>query len=239
MALLSLSFKGKPLGEYPLENGDITIGRDPGCDIPIDSLAVEPVHIRISLTPQNATLEDVAHTDKVFVNHKVVRRHSLAFNDIIRIGKHTFTYLDNSEDILTDSASQEKKNAIIANSTGAPLGNSHSFEHNIPKKKLADNSPSVPEQKVVPISQGWLQLINGSEAGKTFKLRSGITKLDKMGMPPAVIVLRKSGYYISSLSDEVDIQVGTENIEGKSYPLNDGEMIRIGKTEVLFHLQPN
>ena len=47
MAKLTLSFKDRKLKVFALAPGECVIGRDPGCTIAIDSLAVASRHARI------------------------------------------------------------------------------------------------------------------------------------------------------------------------------------------------
>lgn len=92
MAKLTLTFRDKMLRIFPLLGETLCIGRDPQCQIHIDSLAVEPHHadIRIDAEGIHITPRPEAH---VQVNGKAIEAaHTLADGDRIQVGKHQLSY---------------------------------------------------------------------------------------------------------------------------------------------------
>lgn len=87
MFKLTLSFRGKLLKVHHLCEGDSYIGRDPDCALHIDSLAIEPQHVRLTLHDRHLTLHALG--GNVLVNHKPVTEQALQDGDQIQIGKHT------------------------------------------------------------------------------------------------------------------------------------------------------
>ena len=92
MAKLTLTFKERVLKIFPLLGENLCIGRDPQCQIHIDSLAVEPQHADlrldaggIHLTPRPEAVVQVNGT-------AIEAAHTLAEGDRIQIGKHLLTY---------------------------------------------------------------------------------------------------------------------------------------------------
>ncbi|BCO33231.1 hypothetical protein TspCOW1_33340 [Thiohalobacter sp. COW1] len=92
MAKLTLTFKERVLRIFPLLGENLCIGRDPQCQIHIDSLAVEPQHADlrldaagIHLTPRPEAVVQVNGT-------AIEAAHTLAEGDRIQIGKHLLTY---------------------------------------------------------------------------------------------------------------------------------------------------
>jgi hypothetical protein len=92
VAKLTLLFKGNNLGTFPVKEGDLLIGRDPQCEIIIDSLAISPVHARITTVNGTSTVYDMNSKEGISVNHKRVNEQSLEFNDVITLGKHIIKY---------------------------------------------------------------------------------------------------------------------------------------------------
>ncbi len=214
MSTLALTFKGKTLHVFPLQDGVLTIGRDPGCDIHIDSLAVEPQHARLMVQDNIHTLTQSNHDNTTYLNHKPIQEANLQNNDVIRIGKHVLIF--HEEDNLV-----EKKQTPIT----PPV--SFSQEPTVVAKQISSRQPK----------NGWLQVISGKMLGKTFKLRSGLTDLGKLGMLPALIALRSGGYFISNLADNESLSVADKEIGNESHPLRDGDVIKLGKVTLQFHLQ--
>lgn len=207
MAKLTLSFKGNLLKVVPIKEGPMTIGRDPSCDIHIDSLAVQPVHARLVTSGGTSSLADSNSPDGTFVNHQRIDEVQLADSDIIRIGKHVLKYIEAGAETQAEQA-----------------------------EPLAEPPEPVEQEKSRDNREGWLQILNGKHLGKTVKLKAGMTNLGKQGIPPALIALRNEGYFISSLGDD-EITVGSEQIGERTHLLKDGDMIRIGSTQLQFYLQ--
>ena len=212
---LTLAFKGQTLQVFPLQDGLLNIGREPSCDIHIDSLAVEPQHARIVIRDQLCTLTQTNTENPTFVNHKPIEEHVLEHNDVIRIGKHTLKYRDE-----TLKTPLEEEPAIFTTPTPTPEAIEQVSE----------------EIKMPPTNDGWLQVMSGRNLGKIFKLKSGLTDLGKLGMSPVLISLRENGYFISNLADDDPLRVADKDIGEKSHPLNDGDVIKIGKLTLQFHL---
>lgn len=93
MIKLLLSFKGKTLDEFLLpDDKAIIIGQDASCTLPVESLAIEPQHARITPEGDKFVLEDISGSSGVFVNNNKTSRHELNNGDMFRLGKHVFTF---------------------------------------------------------------------------------------------------------------------------------------------------
>ncbi|MEJ2451889.1 MAG: FHA domain-containing protein [Gammaproteobacteria bacterium] len=77
MSKLTLSFKGRVLRVFPLQQGVTFIGNDPACLIHIDSLAVEPKHARIEVQGQDAILFDMSGEEGTFVHQEKISEYKL------------------------------------------------------------------------------------------------------------------------------------------------------------------
>ena len=105
MALLVLVHEGLTLKRIPLDKPAIRIGRKTDSDIFIDDMLASQNHARIeTVDNQDAPggadyfIEDLDSTNHTFVNGAPIDRHKLANNDVIRIGKHTFKFIDDTGD---------------------------------------------------------------------------------------------------------------------------------------------
>lgn len=71
-----------------MSRDEISIGRDPECDLHIDNLGLEPVHARVQVENGELLLCDTGAN--VLVNSKAAEpRQRLAHGDVLLIGKHT------------------------------------------------------------------------------------------------------------------------------------------------------
>jgi pSer/pThr/pTyr-binding forkhead associated (FHA) protein len=93
MSKLTLTFKGHLLNIHHLEqDGDFYIGRDPACEIHIDSLAIEPRHARINVLGERSIISNLGPKDSLLINHHPSDEHALEDGDEIQLGKHALTY---------------------------------------------------------------------------------------------------------------------------------------------------
>jgi len=223
---LTLSFKSKILRVFPLQQGTMEIGSDPGCVIHIDSLAVQGKHARIETHGHDTILFDLKSDDGTFINQDRITEHKLADGDLIRVGKHTLTYkyeeishLESNESStsidITPVLETEKDSG---QTTEIPSANPESIQATQPK-------------------QGWLQILNGQNLGKTMALSKSMTNLGKPGVATAVITRRNDGYFISHLEGKHPPRVGGTEIGDHSTKLEDNDTITIGNIRMQFYME--
>ena len=219
MSKLTLSFKGRVLRVFPLQQGATYIGSDPGCPVHIDSLAVEPKHARIEVHGQDAILFDMNTKEGTFVSQEQISEHKLKDNDLIRVGKHTLLY------------SYEEVSQLDANESSTSI-DIHPVMEELAAQQVEQPSPEENHHK-----QGWLQILNGQNLGKTMSLNRSMTNLGKPGVATAVIMRRPDGYFISHLEGKKTPMVGDKAIGEHSVKLEDGDTITIGNIKMQFYLE--
>lgn len=210
MSKLTLSFKGKVLKVFPVLKGSMTLGSDPSCTIYIDSLAIQPQHAEINTSNNESAIRDLNTEEGTFIGQtKIEGLHTLKDGDVIRVGKHTLAYTY-SEDITSE-------NEAVA--------------ENLP----AEEAPIKMEAQEK--TQGWLQIMNGSNLGKTMSLNKAMTNLGKPGISTAVITKRHDGYFISQLEGNHPLLIKDEELGDRSLQLMDGDTIQIGNIKMQFYLE--
>ncbi len=213
MSKLTLSFKGKMLKIFPVLKGSMAIGSDPACTIFIDSLALQPQHAQIDTVENDSVIRDLGTEDGTYIGAaKIESMHPLKDGDVIRIGKHTLTY-SYSEDITNET------DAVIENITAA-----------------AEQEPPI-QMEAKEKTQGWLQIMSGSNLGKTMSLNKAMTNLGKPGISTAVIAKRHDGYFISQLEGNHPLLIKNKKLGAESHQLLDGDMIQIGNIKMQFYLE--
>ncbi len=111
MAKLTLSFKDRKLKVFALPTGDCVIGRDPGCLVVIDSLAIAPEHARIRHQDGAYLVEPVDAECELSVGQTPVSEaQTLSAGDVIHIGKHSLKFSEDNEGV-----------AVVSAATVAPL----------------------------------------------------------------------------------------------------------------------
>ncbi len=94
LARIIIAHSGERVEERPLRPGRLIIGRTPGNDLKIDSKFISRHHCQIITTTDGSVLEDLNSTNGVYVKSKRVRKHHLNDGDVIVLGEHEITYLD-------------------------------------------------------------------------------------------------------------------------------------------------
>ena len=220
MSKLTLSFKGRVLRVFPLQQGATFIGSDPECAVHIDSLAVEPKHARVEVHGQDAILFDLNTSEGTFINQEKITEHKLKDNELIRVGKHTLQY--NFEEVSQLDANESSTSIDI-----------HPVMEKLAEQEAPKFAPKVDDDN----KQGWLQILNGQNLGKTLSLNRSMTNLGKPGVATAVITRRHDGYFISHLEGKKTPMVGDNPIGEHSIKLEDGDTITIGNIKMQFYLE--
>ena len=221
MSKLSLSFKGNVLRVYPVIKGSMTIGNDPACTIHIDSLALQPQHARIDTQGETSVLVDLESESGTFVNNERIEKQMLKDGDVIRIGKHTLTFI--YEAVPESEAELVAEETAIAEEAQQPA---------TPASANNESGSFAKDGK----KHAWLQIMSGQNLGKTLSLNRAMTNLGKPGVATAVITRRNDGYFLSHLEGEHPPLVENEPIGDRSVQLKDGETIVIGNIKMLFFL---
>ncbi|MCW9023040.1 MAG: FHA domain-containing protein [Gammaproteobacteria bacterium] len=217
MSKLTLSFKGKILKVFPILRGQMLIGQDPECHIHIDSLALAPKHARIDTKDQTSILVDMGGEQGTFVNQEKIDKHLLKDGDQIRVGKHTMQYVfEEVEDMLN-------------------VDDVHLSSVSIPQPELPEEDTETFAS--THVQNGWLQILNGQNLGRTLSLNRSMTNLGKPGVATAVITRRNDGYFLSHLEGKLPPTVNEQPIGDSSYKLTDGSTIQIGNIKMQFYLE--
>ncbi|MBT6993303.1 MAG: FHA domain-containing protein, partial [Gammaproteobacteria bacterium] len=106
---LEFSFNSSKLGEFPLDQEVMTIGRKEDNDIRIENLAVSGHHAKLLTIFDDSFLEDLDSTNGTFVNGKAIEKHPLKHGDVITIGKHELRYFNEASSLGMD----EDKTVLI------------------------------------------------------------------------------------------------------------------------------
>jgi len=89
MLSILLKFKSSEIKTIETDKDEISIGRNPNCDIHIDNLGVSKQHAKIIKQDGVYVVEDLNSTNGTFINNKRVARAVINNNDEIHIGKHS------------------------------------------------------------------------------------------------------------------------------------------------------
>lgn len=93
---LKAMHRGQPIGEFVLHESRNLVGRDPSCEIAIDSKFLSRQHALIAREEGGWAVVDLNSTNGTFVNGRRVKRCRLDDGDRIAIGKHRLIFVNPS-----------------------------------------------------------------------------------------------------------------------------------------------
>ena len=241
MAKLSLSFKGHPITVHHFDEGTevITIGRNPGCTLLIDSLAIAPMHAKVISSQGESQI--VAMTDELptLVNSRPITEHLLSHGDIIQVGKHTLTFAEDGQTFgaLTAPTPRSVKPRTFQPCSTAPNTNKQTIHH-MPRHKKP-NLSGISDKDLATVEQQsqlktCIQIVNGNQFGRVVSVENGLTRLGIDGLATAVIAHRRDGYFLSHLEGNKPPCINGQSIKEQSQQLFDGDNIQIANGRMIF-----
>lgn len=200
---LILTLDGEIINEYPLNADSFSIGRKHGNDIQLNDLTVSGRHALINAaTPDQIIVEDLGSTNGTLVNGNHIKKMALKHGDIIQMGHHQFTFLNEG------GAQYEPTMFIKAelDETQMVLPEWESREESIKGQPLAG-----------------LRTLNGPLARTVMELRKPFSTVGFQGHKMALISRGLDNYSISPIAT-------TKSRRSLDRPLLNGEPLNAGHT---------
>jgi len=208
MAKLTLFFNNRPIDVFHLEQSMSSLGRDSSNTFVIDSLAIAPTHLKITLIADEYFIENSSEQFSTLINNHLINRSVIRQGDKITIGKHTLFYSHTSDFSILDNTQAENSSAT---------------------EQLAPKSASN-------LGTANLQIMNGADIGLVVSLNKVVNEINIADSTPAIIVKRNDGYYISRLADDVEIHVDGVAISAETI-LNNNTPIQIGEKKYIYFIE--
>lgn len=229
MPKLILSMDGLVLKEMVLTRERTSIGRKPDNDIQIDNLAISGHHAVITCILDDAFLEDQNSTNGTYVNGLPVKKHVLANNDVIELGKYRLKY-------LADAA---QPGAMMAEMVETTVLKPFELDRVVDSALLAEQAAALPfaggEDGAARL--GVIQVLSGANAGRELELSKTLTSLGKPGRQVAVITRRPQGYFITHVEGERFPLLNGLPLDAQAHPLHDHDIIELAGVKMEFFLR--
>ena len=239
MAKLLLGFNDETLSEYSLDQETLTIGRRADNDIHIDNLAVSGHHAKILTILNDSFIEDLGSTNGTFINGTKINKHALQDGEVITIGKHTLTYLN---DAAGAGASQFENTVVLRpDAAGMPSEQVHAdkqLEESIGKiaSDLAAENAAESENP----GAATIRFLSGANKGRELRLRKNLTTLGKPGVQVAAITRRPTGYFlivVDASTSATNPMVNGEEVGKQAHPIHTGDTIEVADIKMEFELE--
>ena len=243
MAKLIIKFNNDVVDHVDLRQGDMKIGRKPGCDILIDNLAVSGEHANIFTVGDDSFVQDLGSTNGTFIGNKKIAKHHLKNGDAIVIGKHTLVYLtDSSQSRSSDDFAKTVIISPAAREVMEPRMDARTDPNPRVTPMPAPEPPAITldTKKETVASRverhGAIFILSGVNSGKRIDLTKKVTNLGRTGKRAGAITHADDGFTLSPGEDE------TPKLNGRPIPkegakLKNGDMIEVGGTRLQFYLK--
>lgn len=246
MAKLILSMDNLVLKEIPLSKERTTLGRKAHNDIQIDNLAISGEHAVIVTILNDSFLEDLNSTNGTFVNGQQVKKHFLQNNDVIELGKYRLKYVNEAPQqasqadfektmVLRPDVMRKAAEQAAGKPAEAPSPHLAPPVNLAPPITPAAATPAAETPAAVPL--GAIQVLNGSNAGKTLDLVKSLTTLGKPGVQVAVIARRPHGYFLTHVEGAKFPTVNGNAIDTQAHELLDHDVIELAGVKMEFFVK--
>ena len=225
MPKLIIKLNDEVIDHVELRQGDMKIGRKPGCEIVLDNLAVSGEHANVFTIGEDSFIQDLNSTNGTFVNNKRVVKHHLRNGDSISIGQYSLLYLRDSARPAERRSDNHLAKTVVINPSAMP--------------EIAGRQPEAPD--VPPVSNeqppATLYVLNGRTNGRRIELRKAVTNLGKTGRPAGVILRTAEGYVLRPANETEKPKVNGRVIPLSGARLRNGDIIEVAGTRLQFSLK--
>lgn len=230
MAKLIIKLNNEVVDHIDLKQGDMKIGRKPGCEIVLDNLSVSGEHANIFTIGDDSFIQDLSSTNGTFINNKRVAKHHLRNGDSIGIGQHALVYLhETSRAAAAAGADDFAKTVVISPTTRAPAPPPAPDPISVPSAELPF---SASDRQVAA-----LFILNGKISGRRIELTKAITNLGKTGRPAGIISRTSDGYLLRPADEGDKPKLNGRTVEMDGSRLRNGDIIEVAGTRLQFYLK--
>jgi pSer/pThr/pTyr-binding forkhead associated (FHA) protein len=227
MAKLVIKFENDVIDHVELKQGDMKIGRKPGCDIHLDNLAVSGEHANIFTIGEDSFAQDMGSTNGTFINNKRITKHHLRNGDTIVIGKYSLVFLSEA---ATKAKDDFAKTVII--NPGMSPGVAAPMPTASPVTPAAAAAPRVTDL------QAALFILSGANSGKRIEVTKSVTNLGKTGKRAGIISRTPDGYVLAPVDEGEDApKLNGRAITPSGAKLKNGDIIEVAGTRLQFYLK--
>ncbi|VAW66668.1 hypothetical protein MNBD_GAMMA11-3420 [hydrothermal vent metagenome] len=220
---------------FQLIKETITIGRTDDNDIQLDTLAVSSHHARIHTILNDSFIEDTNSTNGTYLNGTLIKKQALSHNDVIKVGKHEITYINESA-----TAEDEFAKTMVINPEAAgmqAIEGDQKINQSI-GEIVAEITAS--DAGKTSLKKARVLIINGANKDRELPLTKVLTTLGRPDVQVAAITRRPTGYFIIHIDGGDNAQrprVNDEEIGARAQLLNHEDIFEVAGVKMSFLLE--
>ncbi|MGW8394739.1 FHA domain-containing protein [Pseudoduganella sp. HUAS MS19] len=182
----------------------MTVGRHKHNDIVLSHPAVSGEHALVTTILDDSFLEDLQSTNGTFVNGHRIGKHFLQNKDVIKMAKYHLEFVSDGIRPLAAAAA-----TIPA----------------MPAPPSASSSAAAPHTQFAELPLAHIEVLNGSNAGKTLSLTKAVTSLGRPGVQVVVIARAPEGYSVAHVEGDKSPLLNGDPMPRQPHPLNVGDIL--------------
>jgi pSer/pThr/pTyr-binding forkhead associated (FHA) protein len=226
MAKLIIKFNDVVIDQIVLKQGDMNVGRRPGSEVLLDNMAVSGNHASIFTIGEDSFVQDLNSTNGTFVNNKRIVKHHLENGDVVTIGNHSLTYLNEK---AAKGGADFAKTVII---------NPQKQEEMLAQADKAASAVAKEPAPAVDTRLGSLFILSGVNNGKRIDLTSSVTNLGRAGKRAGIISRAGNGRYILLPGDNNQApRLNGVKVSSSGEELKNGDVIEAADSRMQFYLK--
>jgi len=220
MAKLIVKFNNEVVDHIDIKQGDMKVGRRPGCEVHLDNLAVSGEHANIFTIGDDSFIQDLSSTNGTFINNKKITKHHLRNGDAVVIGKHTLVYMTDGGE--TAAPQQDFAKTVIISAA--------------PRPAAPSPAPAPTPAAAAPKGElkGALVILSGANSGKRIELTKAITNLGKTGKRAGQITRTDDSFVLAPSEDGEIPKLNGRPVGNEGAPLKNGDVIEVSGTRLQF-----
>lgn len=225
MTKLIVTLDNAIIKEVPLSAETLTIGRKPHNGLQIENLAVSGEHAVIRKNATGFELEDLESTNGTLLNGAPLQgKHQLAMGDVVEIGKFRLKVASDIPAPAAAAGPADFEKTMIMRSPGA---------HAMPPAPSSP-PPMANRPETAAPALGQIEVLSGSNAGKTLALSKNLVTFGKPGVQVAVISRSPQGYFLAHVEGREPPKVNGVSIGTLRHALQHGDNIELAGIQMRF-----
>lgn len=185
----------------------MTVGRHKHNDIVLAHPAVSGEHAIITTILDDSFLEDLQSTNGTFVNGHRIGKHFLQNKDVIKMAKYHLEF-------IADGIRPLAAAAATIPAMPAP--------------------PPAPPSESAQLPLGQIEVLNGSNAGKTLSLTKAVTSLGRPGVQVVVIARAADGYSAAHVEGDKPPLLNGAPLPRQPQRLKTGDVLDLSGIQMAF-----
>jgi pSer/pThr/pTyr-binding forkhead associated (FHA) protein len=191
----------------------MTVGRHKHNDIVLNHPAVSGEHALVTTILDDSFLEDLQSTNGTFVNGHRIGKHFLQNKDVIKMAKYHLEFVSDGIRPLAAAAAT------------------------IPAMPVPPSAPAAaPNTQFAELPLAHIEVLNGSNAGKTLSLTKAVTSLGRPGVQVVVITRALEGYSVAHVEGDKSPLLNGDPMPRQPHPLKGGDILDLSGILMAFRL---